>query len=623
MVDLTPLEARLESEYAERAPRLFFHNWEHTQAVRKYALKIGRAAGVDLFLIETAALLHDTGYILDNNSTRHEEDSVNYTSRLAKEKNFSYLMDMFDDIKECILATRMGAKPQSDAAAAVKDADLIQFALVNYGKKVFELNFELNTNKKVFNLTLREFVRDTPNAMKMWVPYDDKTGKVGFSTPQARSWASEGFRQNYNMFIWFQEVARDLTASEFENVYISFLMDLEREMKGKYHNIIKDSFIATLAKNAYLQNKVRRIELEKEILAMAEEKITTGLALNEVIGYILQAALNALEAQAATLFIVDVDGKIHFADTVYAGSYKDRDVIKEKVLQFKPIERGVGVVGSVIDSMKPRIINDAAKEEKFYRRPSDDVHFEVKSMLTVPLVFYDQAIGALQILNKDSAGRIISFNESDQRLAQGLAQIAASAIHRARLYDSVVKTFIDLIDAKDRYTRRHTDNVIQYALRIARAIGMDENGQKKVTYAASIHDIGKIGVPETILNKEGKLTKEEFEIIKTHVTLPGKVKEIQFPPYLSDVPFVAACHHERMNGNGYQKRLVGDQIPLVSRILAIADVFDALTTDRPYRPAMKLENAIAILEDGKGSLFDAHLIEVFISGKLYKPLEKD
>jgi putative nucleotidyltransferase with HDIG domain len=612
-IDMKALERLLADVYRKHDTQLFFHNWEHTLVVRKYALELGRALDANLEILEAAALLHDAGYLNDPQSMNHEEESVVYAADLAKDPRFSGLGKMMDTITDCILATRMNGVPGSLEAMIVKDADLIQFALVNYPKKVFELNFELNTNKKVHNLPLREFIKSTPKAMKMWVPYDEKTGVTGYITDLARERAGAGFIRLYNLFMFFREIAGELGDNEFEEIYISFLMALERECEKDYHKIVEGDHLFALARACYYKEKYNRIERERDILKNAELKISEGLSMSEVIGYILPAMVEAMEAQAATLFIVESDGMIHFADTFYAESVPDPERSKEKLLKMKPMPRGQGIVGSVIESGEPRIVRDTSADKDFYKKPSEKLKFEVKTMLAVPILYFGKAVGAIQVLNREADGDIVSFNETDLRLAEGMARIAASSITRASLYDSIIKTLIDIIDAKDNYTRRHTENVTQYAVRLATALGMDENDLKRTAYAASLHDIGKIGTPESILNKPGKLTDKEFAVMKKHVILPGKVQAINFPPYLADVPFIASCHHERYDGSGYLKGLGGEDIPLIARVLAVADVFDALTSDRPYRKAMPLKKALAILKEGRGTHFDARLVDVFIN----------
>jgi diguanylate cyclase (GGDEF)-like protein/putative nucleotidyltransferase with HDIG domain len=179
------------------------------------------------------------------------------------------------------------------------------------------------------------------------------------------------------------------------------------------------------------------------------------------------------------------------------------------------------------------------------------------------------------------------------------------------LNQSVIASLAMAIDAKDRYTHKHINRVREYAVGLAERLGLSAEEIEAVKIAALLHDIGKLAVPENILGKPGKLTPEEFEIIKTHVTVGAMILEpVRFPWPV--IPIVMA-HHERWDGNGYPKGLKGEEIPIGGRIVSLADVFDALTSTRPYRSAMTREKAIEFLEAGSGTQFDPRVVETFVA----------
>lgn len=161
------------------------------------------------------------------------------------------------------------------------------------------------------------------------------------------------------------------------------------------------------------------------------------------------------------------------------------------------------------------------------------------------------------------------------------------------------------IDAKDHYTFNHSQNVAEYSTALARAIGLNADHVKIIYEAALLHDIGKIGIPEHILTKPGRLTPEEYSIMQKHVE--NSVAMIRHLPSLDYVIPAAIGHHERWDGKGYPRRIAGEDIPLSARCLAIADAFDAMTTARSYKPAMPVEFAIAEIERGAGTQFDPKL----------------
>ncbi|MBM3460197.1 MAG: diguanylate cyclase, partial [Armatimonadetes bacterium] len=177
------------------------------------------------------------------------------------------------------------------------------------------------------------------------------------------------------------------------------------------------------------------------------------------------------------------------------------------------------------------------------------------------------------------------------------------------LNSSIIASLARAIDAKDRYTRSHINRVQTYAVGLAEAAGLDGAELEAVRTGALVHDVGKLGVPERILGKPGKLTPEEFRRIQDHVTIGAEI--------LSPVPFpypvipIVLTHHERWDGLGYPQGLRAEDIPIGGRIMAIADVFDALTSNRPYRTAMPIEEALRALEEDAGRRFDPNLVATF------------
>ncbi|BDI31555.1 hypothetical protein CCAX7_36060 [Capsulimonas corticalis] len=175
---------------------------------------------------------------------------------------------------------------------------------------------------------------------------------------------------------------------------------------------------------------------------------------------------------------------------------------------------------------------------------------------------------------------------------------------------SMVDALVTAVDNKDRYTCKHSEDVMTYSLMIAREFGLAEDELHTIAIAALLHDVGKIGVPDAVLRKPGRLTEEEFAAIKQHpmmgVAIVGAV------PELSATMDAVRHHHERWDGAGYPSGLVGVNIPLIARIMAVADAFSAMTTDRPYRKGMAPQKAIAILSEGAGSQWDARCVFAFI-----------
>ena len=165
------------------------------------------------------------------------------------------------------------------------------------------------------------------------------------------------------------------------------------------------------------------------------------------------------------------------------------------------------------------------------------------------------------------------------------------------------------MDNKDRYTRKHSEDVVTYSLMIARKLGLDEDVQHTVGIAALIHDVGKIGVPDAILRKPGRLTVEEFEAMKQHPQM-GWVM-VSAVPGLEGALDAVRHHHERWDGRGYPLGLRGEETPLIARLMSVADAFSAMTTNRPYRQGMAHAKAMSILEEGSGTQWDAKCVRAF------------
>jgi putative nucleotidyltransferase with HDIG domain len=194
-------------------------------------------------------------------------------------------------------------------------------------------------------------------------------------------------------------------------------------------------------------------------------------------------------------------------------------------------------------------------------------------------------------------------------------QKAHLSLKKAHL-DSV-KALVEAIDAKDPYTRGHSNRVRRSSVRVAKKLGLSKQRIENLEFAALLHDIGKIGVKDEVLQKKSPLTEEEFRSIQEHPLIGVKIlEEIEI---LKDIIPVIRHHHERFDGGGYPDGLAGEKIPLEARILTVADSFDAMTSFRPYRPALSLQKALAELERGQGGQFDPRVLEIFLGDKIYYP----
>ena len=184
---------------------------------------------------------------------------------------------------------------------------------------------------------------------------------------------------------------------------------------------------------------------------------------------------------------------------------------------------------------------------------------------------------------------------------------------REKGYEQVTPTIFALmaaVDAKDSFTFEHSENVSGYAMKLAAKMGLPKDDIQTAKVAGLLHDIGKIGIPESILKKKGKLTDEEYDVMKTHVE--NSIEMIHFLPNMNYVIPAVLSHHERYDGKGYPGGVKGTDIPILGRILAVCDSFDAMVSRRAYKDALSVEYAIGELEKGKGTQFDPDVAEAFI-----------
>jgi HD-GYP domain-containing protein (c-di-GMP phosphodiesterase class II) len=266
------------------------------------------------------------------------------------------------------------------------------------------------------------------------------------------------------------------------------------------------------------------------------------------------------------------------------------------------------------------------KALKFFAEPPKDRR--LVSFCSIPLKVQDRVIG---MLNAYSYTRGYKFTEGQRKMLAVLANRAAVSIENARLYEDLVAKNQDLtvanqsladnfratiigfahaLEESDKYTRGHSERVAFYSSLTARGLSLSEFETERIVQAGLMHDIGKIGIRYEKLNKPGKLTPEEVAMFRTH---PAKGKRILEPiPSMAELIPGAWCHHENWDGSGYPRGLIGDNIPLLGRIVAIADTYDAMTSDRSYRKALPHDVAIAELERCSGAQFDPELAPVFI-----------
>lgn len=242
----------------------------------------------------------------------------------------------------------------------------------------------------------------------------------------------------------------------------------------------------------------------------------------------------------------------------------------------------------------------------------EDTH--TRSVVLVPVYSRDHLLGIMVLFYQKEKDELDS---DDLNLVTAIASQAAVAIENASLYEdlemsyfSTVKALARAIEVKDPYTFGHSEKVTEYAMAIARSMGLPEHEMQNIKYAAALHDIGKIGIARKVLNKPGALSEEEFLHVKTHPELGDSI--IEPVAFLQGPREIIIHHHERYDGKGYPDGLSGDEIPIGARILAIADSFEAMMSDRPYRNALPVQVALKEIEINAGTQFDPEVVKAFL-----------
>lgn len=270
-----------------------------------------------------------------------------------------------------------------------------------------------------------------------------------------------------------------------------------------------------------------------------------------------------------------------------------------------------GVNGRVVRTGELAFVPDTRDDADYLRR---DATSDPGSELSLPICVDGRIWGVLNLEQE----RPHAFDADDVLLAEAVCSQVGAALHRADLAAEVeatvtntLGTLIDVLEAKDAYTAQHARDVVDLSERVARRLGLDERDVRDVHYAAILHDIGKIAVPSDILRKPSGLTDEEFETIKTHSDVGGRLLE-RIPFTRSVAPLVRAIH-ERFDGGGYPDQLVGGSIPMGARIVGACDAFDAMVSDRPYRKGMPYEAALTELRRCSGTQFDPQVVDALIA----------
>jgi putative nucleotidyltransferase with HDIG domain len=331
--------------------------------------------------------------------------------------------------------------------------------------------------------------------------------------------------------------------------------------------------------------------------------------LQKVLKSTMDGVMSQVRADRGTLILIDRERGSYEPVVVHTGV---DDPGLDPVEEIRPYLSRT-ILDHVVRQGTSILSNDAMGDDRF-KNGESVIMQHIRSVMCVPLAAKEKILGAIYL---DSTGVADAFSQADLELVTAIALQAGLAIDRAKLIEDLenlflesIRTIVAALEAKDKYTCGHSERVTTYAIELARAMNWTEKDLNTLNLSALLHDVGKIGIPERVLLKPGKLTAEEFEVMKQHPVIGAEI--IKHLKNAGSIIGGIRHHHERWDGMGYPDGLKGEQIPLIARIIQMADSYDAMTSHRPYRRGMTQEEVLHEVERCRGSQFDPKVSETFL-----------
>jgi putative nucleotidyltransferase with HDIG domain len=320
-----------------------------------------------------------------------------------------------------------------------------------------------------------------------------------------------------------------------------------------------------------------------------------------ILAAIVDQALEALSATRGFLILYDAE-----SDTLTPGVIRMPEGEGQELTLSKTILTECVRTGNSI------LCRDAMADARFRQGGSIVLH-GIRSAVCVPVESNREILGALYVDHLQAAG---AFDEEDLRLLSALGRLAGDALERAllaekndQLFYGLIRALVSTIEAKDQYTRGHTERVTTYSMAIGEEMGLNEDEKHTLQLGALLHDVGKIGIPEKILKKPGKLTPGEYEIMKRHPDIGADI--LEHIDGIGEIADIVRYHQEKFDGTGYPAGLKGEDIPLYDRVVAVADAYDAMTSSRSYRRNFSEEEVMKEFNRCAGFQFDRRVVEAF------------
>ena len=384
-----------------------------------------------------------------------------------------------------------------------------------------------------------------------------------------------------------------------------------------------------------LSNKLSRVFFEREMFLENKKLQLEQKALNNRLRALISVATDLTAELDFDVLFPMIIGKVNDAmnterASLYIIDWDEKEIWTKVAQQIQQIRLplGKGISGRVAETGEMINVKDAWELDYYDREYDRKNRFRTRSVLCMPIRNHTgERIGVLQVINKKDKAY---FDADDEIFFKGLSSQVGISLENSFLheevrlsFDSSIKTLSATVDAKHPLTAGHSNRVTAYSLRIAAEMKMDKKQVEVLKYAALLHDIGKIGIEDSILLKNGPFTTAERAQMNLHTVKTNEIlNNFHFPKALEGVPMIATHHHEKVDGTGYPDKLTGEDIGLGSKILAVADVFDALTSPRDYpkyvgdeklsMEPMPLKLAVSLLKKDAGTHFDGKVVEAFL-----------
>ena len=374
--------------------------------------------------------------------------------------------------------------------------------------------------------------------------------------------------------------------------------ELSRHKNELKHEVVRTSE-SLLSTNRRLEQRVQQLHAIMKVT----EAITSILDLGRLLDFCLKLIGREMEVENSSIMLTQPGGQTLVVKASY-GPRADKVMGGERNL-------GDGVAGWVAEYKEALLVSDVSDNPVFATEFTEE--YAGKSFLCVPLVLQERSLGVLNLTGKTNGE---PFTEADRDFVLAIAGQIAVAIENASLYDTIqqnsfsaVQALAESLEARDPYTSGHSSRVTDYAVRVAKTLGVSHTSLQTLRYAARLHDIGKLGINEATLHKNAGLSDDEWGMIREHPVKGERI--VQWLGFLDRAKPIVRHHHERWDGSGYPDGLKGEEIPFLTRILSVADCYDAMTSQRPYRGAMSHPDALAELETGKSKQFDPAVVQQF------------